>query len=174
MRISTPSSHLLPTVNYREAICDGSSFRCFAGMCISAHRICNGFPDCPDKSDEGEGITTFLHFPSTPRSGLSLVYSPFLCLGCHHICDDNHGCNYSCEQTPAGPSCFCPPGQTLAGDGKLCVVVERIEDDGTIAIGWKIGLIAAGIMGALLMVIIALGTIKYHHTKVIDYSNSVF
>ena len=51
------SSHPIPTTvkNNEEMICDGSSFYCLAGMCISSQRICDGFPDCPDNSDEGEG-----------------------------------------------------------------------------------------------------------------------
>jgi len=34
--------------------CDGDSFRCWDGSCISASKKCDGIPDCPNQADEVE------------------------------------------------------------------------------------------------------------------------
>ena len=53
------------------------------------------------------------------------------------------------------------------GDGKKCLLVQRIEDE-TTARGWKIGLIVAGVLGFLLLVVIVLGALQHRHTRVIE------
>ena len=35
-----------------SVICSGDKFSC-GGLCIEFDKACNGFPDCPDRSDEG-------------------------------------------------------------------------------------------------------------------------
>lgn len=49
--------------------------------CLKLENVCDGNPQCPDKSDEG--------------------------LLCNKTCI---GCNHDCVQMPTGPLCLCPTG----------------------------------------------------------------
>ena len=39
------------------AVCPDNYYPC-AGICLEVSQVCNGIPNCPDYSDEGEGIKT--------------------------------------------------------------------------------------------------------------------
>ena len=60
-----------------------------------------------------------------------------------------------------GPLCFCPSDRTLAQDRKSCVVLE-IPNEGKL----RVGLIVAGVVGLVLVVVIIFVTCKYRQTKV--------
>ena len=82
----------------------------------------------------------------------------FLHSGCNEPCKDKHGCSHTCSRSPMGPRCFCPPDQTLAADHNNCVVV-RVQTE-------TVGLIVAGVVGLVLVIVIVLVTLKYRQTKV--------
>lgn len=54
--------------------------------------VCNGLPECPDGSDEGD-----------------FCRSTSLCTEANH-------CKYGCRPTPTGPLCYCPIGKEFHGN----------------------------------------------------------
>ncbi len=76
-----------------EKSCDYPSFTCDVSLnktkCLSVTKLCDGFADCKDFSDEG------------------LRCGEKVCSG------DGNDCSDLCQNSPDGRRCHCPPGSHL-------------------------------------------------------------
>lgn len=70
-------------------------------------QVCDGKPDCPNGADEGSDCD---FAECKHQSGL---------------------CSNGCKQTPTGPLCLCPPGETLSSDGYTCEDLNECDPPGT-------------------------------------------
>ncbi|KAK9880927.1 hypothetical protein WA026_013260 [Henosepilachna vigintioctopunctata] len=95
--------------------CKKPPFRCPDGQwlcpnvterCVNLTNVCDGKPHCPNGADEG------------PDCDLK---------ECSH---QNGLCSNGCKQTPSGPLCLCPKGETLSKDGFTCEDVNECEPPG--------------------------------------------
>ncbi|XP_028847177.1 LOW QUALITY PROTEIN: low-density lipoprotein receptor-related protein 1B-like [Denticeps clupeoides] len=127
--------------------CGPEEFRCADGRCLlSAQWECDGYPDCPDHSDE------------LPRN-LKCLAAESLCNGSFFMCSNGRcisettlcdlkddcgdrsdekncnineclnrrvsGCSQDCQDLPVGYKCKCWPGFRLKNDGKTCVDIDE-------------------------------------------------
>lgn len=84
-------------------------------------------------------------------------------LGCNEACKDEYGCLHKCSRSPTGPFCYCLSNQTLGADNKSCFEVRHQPVHYR---KLKVGLIVAGVVGLVLVMVIILVTFKYQQAKV--------
>ncbi|XKL63596.1 hypothetical protein PGB90_005960 [Kerria lacca] len=73
--------------------------------CVNMSSVCNGIPDCPNGADEG---------PLCDLQG----------------CQKHAGyCSNGCKETPVGPMCMCPIGETLNGTYE-CTDINECDPPG--------------------------------------------
>ncbi|KAF7265024.1 hypothetical protein GWI33_021687, partial [Rhynchophorus ferrugineus] len=89
--------------------CRSDQWKCplVTDVCINITSVCDGKPDCPNGNDEGPDCD-------------------------FKECDHQSGlCSNGCKQTPNGPLCLCPLGETLSTDGQNCEDVNECDPPGT-------------------------------------------
>ncbi|XP_063994465.1 vitellogenin receptor-like [Diachasmimorpha longicaudata] len=114
--------------------CIANEFRCFDGHCVQERWVCDGQVDCPDHSDE-------YNCTRHPPENCTLANGFYKCNNNRCIplnstcssfneCGDNSdenstlcntaleackkaNCSHSCQPTPRGPACTCPPGYRM-------------------------------------------------------------
>ncbi|KAL0271000.1 UNVERIFIED_CONTAM: hypothetical protein PYX00_008246 [Menopon gallinae] len=88
-------------LNCTVIACPGNKFLCPRGgpggspKCISRSQLCDGKKDCEDSADE--------------ETGCSTASCPSL------------GCEYKCQASLTGGSCYCPEGRKISNDSKTCI-----------------------------------------------------
>ncbi|XP_062138201.1 putative vitellogenin receptor isoform X1 [Drosophila sulfurigaster albostrigata] len=78
--------------------CKPHLFDCHDGECVDMSRVCDGFEDCANGSDEG------------PK--------------CSSACS-KHICQHMCRATPAGAVCTCRDGYRLGIDQRSCLDIDE-------------------------------------------------
>ncbi|XP_052092912.1 low-density lipoprotein receptor-related protein 2-like [Mytilus californianus] len=122
-------------------ICGG--FVCDDGICIGQKYVCDGHPDCYDKSDETECVHGIISRGS-PNERCDQVgfyrCASGECIPLHSVCDVRSSCSdgsdegklcasackdsvcrQGCHATPTGPVCYCDSGYKLTNDNFTCV-----------------------------------------------------
>uniref|UniRef100_A0A8C7X7I9 Low density lipoprotein receptor-related protein 1Bb n=1 Tax=Oryzias sinensis TaxID=183150 RepID=A0A8C7X7I9_9TELE len=141
---SLSSSPPLSSCHPEAILCDVGEFLCHnQETCIPEAWLCDGEPDCPDDSDESDGL-------SCPRDKVEIrcPLNHIQCLGtkkCIHFnklcngardCEDGFDegvhcrellsachelrCRYGCVMTRNGTFCFCADGFEVGEDGTSC------------------------------------------------------
>uniref|UniRef100_A0A3Q3RTA1 EGF-like domain-containing protein n=1 Tax=Mastacembelus armatus TaxID=205130 RepID=A0A3Q3RTA1_9TELE len=82
--------------------CPTHLYQCGSGECVDPTLVCNGFTNCADSSDEGEGCT---------KSNCSSWSGP--------------QCDHHCVSTPDGPRCYCAAGFKLQSNADPCVDIDE-------------------------------------------------
>jgi low density lipoprotein-related protein 2 len=121
-------------------LCHGVQFRCANALCIPGAFHCDGYQDCSDGSDEVN--CTAIACPDNkflcPKGGANrtpkCIPKNKLCDGkkdCEDGADEENacsklscpslGCEYKCQASLTGGSCYCPDGRKLASDNRTCV-----------------------------------------------------
>ena len=134
--------------------CPSDHFKCANDKCVFHSYICDGEDDCGDGSDENQAQHA-CHATRLPcRPGTWRCPNPHaadICIPLASICDGQAdcpdgtdegpdcelddcggtkaGCSNGCVQTPAGPLCTCPRGQTL-NDTQTCVDMDECSPPG--------------------------------------------
>uniref|UniRef100_A0A8C1IU80 Low density lipoprotein receptor-related protein 1Bb n=1 Tax=Cyprinus carpio TaxID=7962 RepID=A0A8C1IU80_CYPCA len=127
--------------------CGPDEFRCADGRCLlSAQWECDGYPDCPDHSDELPLNLKCLAAESLCNSSFFMC-SNGRCISEKSLCDlkddcgdrsDEKNCNVNeclnrrvsgctqdCQDLPVGYKCKCWPGFHLKNDGRTCVDTDE-------------------------------------------------
>ncbi|KAJ8924543.1 hypothetical protein NQ315_000691, partial [Exocentrus adspersus] len=120
-------------------VCNGGQFRCANALCIPAAFHCDGYQDCADGSDEINCTAIacpenkFLCPSGSAPGAHKCIPRSKLCDG-KKDCDDNADeevacsklscpsldCEYKCQASLTGGTCYCPDGKTLAPDNRTC------------------------------------------------------
>ncbi|XP_046995596.1 low-density lipoprotein receptor-related protein 2 [Schistocerca americana] len=124
--------------------CHKSQFRCANALCIPASFHCDGYRDCIDGSDEQNCTAIacpenkFLCPKGGPDGAPRCISRSQLCDG-KNDCEDGAdeetacstnscpalGCEYKCQASLTGGSCYCPEGRSLANDSRTCVDLDE-------------------------------------------------
>ncbi|KAJ8949001.1 hypothetical protein NQ314_008307 [Rhamnusium bicolor] len=120
-------------------VCHGVQFRCANALCIPGAFHCDGYQDCSDGSDEIN--CTAIACPDNkflcPRGSTTGTYK---CIPKNKLCDEKKDCEdnadeeaacsklscpsldceYKCQASLTGGSCYCPDGKKLAADNRTC------------------------------------------------------
>uniref|UniRef100_A0A3B4E5T6 EGF-like domain-containing protein n=1 Tax=Pygocentrus nattereri TaxID=42514 RepID=A0A3B4E5T6_PYGNA len=127
--------------------CGPDEFRCADGRCLlSAQWECDGYPDCPDHSDElprnlkclaAESLCNGSFFMCTNGRCISETSLCDLKDDCGDGSDEKNcnvneclnrrvsGCSQDCQDLVVGYKCKCWPGFRLKNDGKRCVDIDE-------------------------------------------------
>ncbi|XP_066250185.1 low-density lipoprotein receptor-related protein 2 [Euwallacea similis] len=132
--------------------CPVNFYKCGNAQCIFKAYICDGKPDCEDGSDESS-----LHACKKPpyRCAADQWLCPGVtdrCVNITSVCDNKPDCpngadegpdcefkecqhqtglcSNKCKQTPTGPLCLCPEGETLTSGGLTCEDLNECEPAG--------------------------------------------
>ncbi|XP_056632979.1 low-density lipoprotein receptor-related protein 2 isoform X2 [Diorhabda sublineata] len=120
-------------------VCHGVQFRCANALCIPSQFRCDGYQDCSDGSDEVNCTAIacpdnkFLCPKGGPGGTHKCIQKNKLCDG-KKDCEDNAdeeaacsklscpilGCEYKCQASLTGGSCYCPEGKKLSPDNRTC------------------------------------------------------
>ncbi|KAJ8943773.1 hypothetical protein NQ318_011985, partial [Aromia moschata] len=120
-------------------VCHGVQFRCANALCIPGAFRCDGYQDCSDGSDEVNCTiiacpdNKFLCPQGSSTGAHKCIPKNKVCDGkrdCEDNADEEAGCSklscpsldceYKCQASLTGGSCYCPDGKTLASDNKTC------------------------------------------------------
>ncbi|XP_071451711.1 low-density lipoprotein receptor-related protein 2 [Hetaerina americana] len=120
--------------------CHGGQFRCANALCIPASFHCDGYRDCMDGSDEANCTAVacpenkFLCPKGGPHGSPRCISRSQLCDGkrdCEDSADEETacstsscptlGCEYKCQASLTGGSCYCPEGRQVANDSRTCI-----------------------------------------------------
>ncbi|XP_049818680.1 low-density lipoprotein receptor-related protein 2 [Aethina tumida] len=133
--------------------CPVNYYKCNSSQCIFKGYICDGKEDCDDGSDES-------NFHACGRPPFRCPHGQWQCPGvtercvnltqvcdgktdCPNGADEGSDCDFAeckhqsglcsngCKQTPTGPLCLCPPGETLSSDGYTCEDLNECDPPGT-------------------------------------------
>lgn len=99
---STSKNHTATSVPSLGGSCSDHLFDCKTGQCIEMDKVCDGHPDCSDKSDE---------------SGKCLT-----------ACTSINPCSQKCRKSPFGPICSCDEGYQLDGDQTRCKDIDECTE----------------------------------------------
>ena len=138
------------TVNCQEGF-----FKCNNDKCIFKAYVCDGEDDCGDGSDESTEHACKAAEISCPDGQWKCPgeHVTNVCIDVGKVCDDNPdcpndgdegplcdaddcggtkaGCSNSCLQTPLGPQCTCPAGETLSPlDPRTCIDRDECSPPG--------------------------------------------
>ncbi|XP_048506028.1 low-density lipoprotein receptor-related protein 2 isoform X2 [Athalia rosae] len=120
--------------------CKSDQFRCANSLCIPMVYRCDGYEVCSDGSDEANCTATicpgnkFMCPKGTTRGTPLCIDKAQLCDGkkdCFDGADEEAacstrecpslGCQYKCQASPSGGTCYCPEGYVLSNDSRICV-----------------------------------------------------
>ncbi|XP_066998103.2 low-density lipoprotein receptor-related protein 2 [Anabrus simplex] len=120
--------------------CHVGQFRCANALCIPASFHCDGYRDCIDGTDENNCTAIacpenkFLCPRGAPGGGPNCISRTQLCDGkkdCEDSADEETacstsscsalGCEYKCQASLTGGSCYCPEGRKVANDSRSCI-----------------------------------------------------
>lgn len=123
-----------------------SRFRCANGICIEAHKKCDGRVDCSDGTDEAKQLCTKPTEKPFCKNGLFDCLDNRTCINntkrCNKKIDCPNGadekackcsdkklnsCSQICVDLAKGYKCSCRKGYSLQRDGKTCVDVNECD-----------------------------------------------
>ncbi|PAV62586.1 hypothetical protein WR25_26419 isoform C [Diploscapter pachys] len=132
--------------------CGANEFKCKNNRCIPKQWLCDQTNDCGDDSDESEevGCKTSTQFArKCPFEHVPCEDAPDQCIPIHQLCDgkshcpggtdeggrcardlcaaDRAGCAYKCHQSPNGPLCSCPYGETPVNNTRCAPLNECLD-----------------------------------------------
>uniref|UniRef100_A0AC35U3P2 EGF-like domain-containing protein n=1 Tax=Rhabditophanes sp. KR3021 TaxID=114890 RepID=A0AC35U3P2_9BILA len=117
--------------------CQADHFDCGNGRCIFNNLLCNNEDDCGNNADEDQkvGCSVTNIFPKCPFEHVACTNNPEICIRMDQLCNDKEecpdgadeggrcardlcaadraGCAYKCTNSPDGPLCTCPFGETV-------------------------------------------------------------
>ncbi|XP_023703710.1 low-density lipoprotein receptor-related protein 2 [Cryptotermes secundus] len=129
--------------------CHVGQFRCENALCIPASFHCDGYRDCQDGTDEQNCTAIacpgnkFLCPNGGPGGVPRCIQRSSLCDGkkdCEDSADEETacsssscpslGCEYKCQASLTGGSCYCSDGRQVANDSRSCIDKDECREWG--------------------------------------------
>lgn len=130
-------------------LCNAGQFRCANALCIPNKFRCDGYHDCSDGSDETN--CTVISCPENhflcPKGGPNATSK---CIPRNKLCDKKRdcedgadeevacstaecpllNCQYKCQASLSGGTCYCSDGKKLSSDNRTCVDRDECSEWG--------------------------------------------
>ncbi|CAH1397949.1 unnamed protein product [Nezara viridula] len=129
--------------------CHVGQFRCTNAICIPLSYHCDGYRDCLDGSDEANCTAIacpenkFLCPKGASQGRPKCISRSQLCDGkkdCEDSADEEAACStsncntlsceYKCQASLNGGTCYCPEGKKIANDSRTCIDSNECEEWG--------------------------------------------